>query len=353
MWKVALLFPAFWVSVVSAGNAPVDWRGGVTSYPDAILDLDPSTAVPDTLTVMDSLGVDCTVTLLAGSSGYIAGDSDKDWGNDSLEALFGIAGPGTHLYGPRHAMAGGSGEKHLRLTFTPTTYTKYLFIMDVDMTDYIVVKDEGGSFLSPLRFLGTCDNEHGNGPLSFTFGAQYNPSTGTLTCADGGNLNEPVSVFDITGLDTVLLTASGSNQFAVGISTESISNPFAYNPKPASGQQQVFLDTDLYWEIDPSYAYDGIPAFKLYLTDDPGDPGADHVAAVDLSDPHYDPGTLFASKQYFWRVDVMGDSNTYRGVPWNFTTVRCSKADITGDCKVDMEDVVMLSTEWLTDITSK
>ena len=211
------------VGVAHAGV--IDYRGGVTSFPDPIMDLDPGTSAPETRTATEE-SVDVTVTILSSSDGYVAGDSDKPWGNDSLEGLFNVAQAGaTNLQGPRHALA-GNRKVDLELTFSSTAKPTYLFLMDVDKLDnaadtWVLTTDGigGVTFLSASRFLGTADNEDGKAPLDTGFGAQYDELTGILT----GTLdatNEYVSVFDITGLDTLYLAGNGGTQFAVGVVPE-------------------------------------------------------------------------------------------------------------------------------------
>ena len=329
-----LLVMVLLLSATVARAGVVDWRNGTTSFPDAILDLDAGTAAPDSLTQTEE-GVDCTITLLPGSSGFVAGDSDKPWGNDSLEALFNVAQAGaTHLTGPRHAMAGNNSDIRLKLTFSPTTKAKYLFLMDVDFgSDSWVLSTDGSTgYLPASRFLGTCDNEDGTAPLSFTFGAQYDEATGVLRHDQSSSLNEPVSVFDITGLDTVFATASGGTQIAVGVDFRAI------NPTPvdgASGENVTVLNTgnSMEWfaPSDPN-----VTGCFITLDSDPnfidltlGSSFTDFVATIGGTIAYDPPITFTAETNYYWRVDLQlngsgplpGDPNTIEGFLWTFDTL--------------------------------
>lgn len=70
-----------------------------------------------------------------------------------------------------------------------------------------------------------------------------------------------------------------------------------------------------------------------------------------VTDPNFDPGELLPGVTYYWRVDEINGGTT-AGDVWSFTTgaAACDNPplyDLNNDCKVNIGDFALLSSEWL------
>ncbi|MHC4396823.1 MAG: LamG-like jellyroll fold domain-containing protein [Planctomycetota bacterium] len=95
----------------------------------------------------------------------------------------------------------------------------------------------------------------------------------------------------------------------------------AYNPNPADGATAVDPNTTLTW----SPAGKDVVSHDVYLGttfDDVNDANtADAGIYKDTVDVNsFDPGTMSNDTTYYWRIDEVGASNTYKGDVWSFTT---------------------------------
>jgi hypothetical protein len=88
----------------------------------------------------------------------------------------------------------------------------------------------------------------------------------------------------------------------------------AYGPDPVDGAEFVDLDAGLSWM--PGYDAEW---HTVYIGDNYDD--VNNAADGPLQRPlTYNPGTLELGKVYYWRVDEIGSSGTYKGAIWSFTT---------------------------------
>lgn len=111
-------------------------------------------------------------------------------------------------------------------------------------------------------------------------------------------------------------------------------------PSPANDAVARNIDVDLDW-TEGEYT----TAHKVYFgTSTPLDSG-DLVATVYTSS--YDPGTLTASKTYYWRIDEENVFGTSTGTTYNFTTR--IPGDFSLDGTVNIDDHVILALNWLND----
>jgi hypothetical protein len=61
--------------------------------------------------------------------------------------------------------------------------------------------------------------------------------------------------------------------------------------------------------------------------------------------------SLDYARTYYWRVDEVVSGETYAGDIWTFSTIipECSEVpagDVTGDCEVNIKDLVQMVSEW-------
>jgi len=96
--------------------------------------------------------------------------------------------------------------------------------------------------------------------------------------------------------------------------TEAVPPPGqATNPSPANGATDQSIDVSLSWT-----AGSGATSHDVYLgTDSTPDSGEFQGNQPGTS---YDPGTLYNSTTYYWRIDEVGPGGTTTGVVWSFTT---------------------------------
>jgi len=87
----------------------------------------------------------------------------------------------------------------------------------------------------------------------------------------------------------------------------------ASNPSPANGATDQSIDVSLSWTAgsgatshDVYFGTDSTPDSGEFMGNQPG--------------TSYDPGTLYNSTTYYWRIDEVGPGGTTTGVVWSFTT---------------------------------
>jgi len=144
----------------------------------------------------------------------------------------------------------------------------------------------------------------------------------------------------------------------------------AWAPEPATGADNVAPDIILKWKtahiLDPLNPSQLIPnpdvdKHIVYvsngITSEPA-----YVGEVDAGDPvqadaQFGPLNLEANKVYYWRIDeYLNDSQTITGDVWFFTTKeqlqQCPQTDLSGDCFVGIDDIIIFAGEWMTDTGS-
>jgi hypothetical protein len=96
----------------------------------------------------------------------------------------------------------------------------------------------------------------------------------------------------------------------------------AFGPDPASGATGVSLETELNWRPGR-----GMTSHTVYIDKDGDAVAGGTAAAHTVTDHSYTPSSLDFATQYFWRVDEIGDSGTYAGDLWSFTTEEFAVVD--------------------------
>lgn len=91
----------------------------------------------------------------------------------------------------------------------------------------------------------------------------------------------------------------------------------AADPVPANGQTAVSVDPTVSWG-----AGRGAVSHNLYISDDPIAVSDETIApiAVGITDTTYDLAGLNINTVYYWKVNEVGDTETWPGYVWSFTT---------------------------------
>jgi len=124
----------------------------------------------------------------------------------------------------------------------------------------------------------------------------------------------------------------------------------AFKPDPADGATGISVETDLAWrpgrEATSHVVYIGTDANGV----------ADGVVSGHTTTEHsYTPAGLTLATQYFWKVDEVGDTGTYAGDVWGFTTEEYIVIDDFESYNDDMEAGTTIWHSWidgLTDVAS-
>ncbi len=125
-------------------------------------------------------------------------------------------------------------------------------------------------------------------------------------------------------------------------------NATATDPNPANHTAGVDPNTVLAWGTNPVGAF----TYDVYFGTDPE---SLPLVSAQQSQKSYNPlGTadLEWNTQYYWKVVLHDDDQSNESLVWNFTTIQpvCSPplpGDLSGDCVVDMTDLIILIEHWL------
>ncbi len=130
----------------------------------------------------------------------------------------------------------------------------------------------------------------------------------------------------------------------------------ALNVYPRDGARQIPPEgVVLAWDASPE-APGPIDHFEVYLSNDPAMLGhwESRIAVVGGASPtEAATGSLAGGTTYYWRVDShVNDANAAEGTVWQFTTQAepvkvCPTADLNGDCRVDLGDLLLMAVQWL------
>ena len=89
----------------------------------------------------------------------------------------------------------------------------------------------------------------------------------------------------------------------------------AREPQPADGAKNVSVATDLTWRPGRE-----AQSHKVYFGVDADAVAAGTVPAATQTEHSYTPASLEFGTTYYWKVDEVGDTGTYEGNLWSFTT---------------------------------
>jgi len=175
-------------------------------------------------------------------------------------------------------------------------------------------------------------------------GADWDPFTWQVDCGNAGNPGEAVQTFvDVTVTDTTVTfdawSGTQNNPYSIRDSwTVNIPAPpdKAYNPSPGNGVGDVAINVDLSWS--GSFIAD---TYDVYFgTSDPLVRVSERQKATT-----FDPGELFTTTTYSWRIDVVeADSTVHTGDDWSFTTAT-APGQVAGGSPVDGASNVEITTD--------
>ncbi len=89
----------------------------------------------------------------------------------------------------------------------------------------------------------------------------------------------------------------------------------AREPQPADGATSVSVATDLIWRPGRD-----VQSHELYFGTDADAVAAGTVPAATQTQRSYTPASLEFGTTYYWKVDEVGQTETYEGNLWSFTT---------------------------------
>jgi len=89
----------------------------------------------------------------------------------------------------------------------------------------------------------------------------------------------------------------------------------AREPSPADGAVNVGLDAELVWRPGREAT-----SHKVFFGTDEATIADGTAAANTVTGRRYTPASLDLGTKYFWKVDEIGDTGTYEGNLWSFTT---------------------------------
>ncbi|MBI9016798.1 MAG: hypothetical protein JEZ07_05995 [Phycisphaerae bacterium] len=151
-------------------------------------------------------------------------------------------------------------------------------------------------------------------------------------------------VYDISSGDSdlvITVDADNNNFNATGFAFDSVHENYpASNPSPENNDQHIMPNITLGWNHG-----DNVDSQKLYFGKD-----ADSMQLItDLTsqEQSYQLNDLALSKQYFWRIDSIKNSEVYSGPFWSFTTREPGNSNLNDDSAIDLTDLEMLFNHWL------
>ncbi len=119
-----------------------------------------------------------------------------------------------------------------------------------------------------------------------------------------------------------------------------------FEPDPASGATDVGIDATLNWRAGREAT-----SHKVYF-------GADANAVVDgtattevVTEHSYTPPTMNLDTSYYWKVDEVGDTGTYGGDLWTFTTQEFLVVDDFENYNDDIEAETTIWHAWIDGLT--
>jgi hypothetical protein len=89
----------------------------------------------------------------------------------------------------------------------------------------------------------------------------------------------------------------------------------AHEPVPADGAADVSLDARLSWRVGREAT-----SHQVFFGTDSAAVAAETVAGTTLTSRSYSPASMTFGTRYFWKVNEVGDTGTYGGGVWSFTT---------------------------------
>jgi len=122
----------------------------------------------------------------------------------------------------------------------------------------------------------------------------------------------------------------------------------AFEPTPADGATGVSIDATLNWRPGREAT-----SHEVYLGTDAAAVADGTVSGHTVTDHSYTPADLMLATDYFWRVDEVGDTGTYAGNVWGFSTEGSIVIDDFDSYNDDMEAETTIWHTWIDGLTDK
>jgi len=122
----------------------------------------------------------------------------------------------------------------------------------------------------------------------------------------------------------------------------------AFGPDPADDAADVSVEAELNWRPGR-----GMTSHTVYIDVDEAAVAGGTAAAHVVTDHRYAPDSLDFATKYFWRVDETGDSGTYAGAVWSFTTEEFAVVEDFESYDDDIEAGTAVYQTWIDGLTNK
>jgi len=122
----------------------------------------------------------------------------------------------------------------------------------------------------------------------------------------------------------------------------------AFGPHPANGATGVSIETGLNWRPGREAT-----SHTVYFDKDGAVVAGGTAAAHTVTDHGYTPSSLDYGTEYFWKVDETGDSGTYAGDVWSFTTEEFGVVDDFESYTDDIDAGETIYQTWIDGLTNK
>jgi len=122
----------------------------------------------------------------------------------------------------------------------------------------------------------------------------------------------------------------------------------AFEPTPADGATGVSVATNLDWRPGREAT-----SHVVYMGTDANAVADGTVSGQTVTDHTYTPAGLMLTTEYFWKVDEVGDTGTYAGDVWSFTTEEYIVIDDFEKYDDDMEAETTIWHTWIDGLTTE
>jgi hypothetical protein len=122
----------------------------------------------------------------------------------------------------------------------------------------------------------------------------------------------------------------------------------AFYPHPPDGATDVSVEAELDWRPGREAA-----SHTVYVDTDETAVADGTAASETMTDHGYAPSSLLFATEYFWKVDETGDSGTYPGDVWSFTTEPFAPVDDFESYTNDMDAEETIWHAWIDGVTNE
>ena len=121
----------------------------------------------------------------------------------------------------------------------------------------------------------------------------------------------------------------------------------AFEPQPAAGATAVSIETALDWRPGREAT-----SHTVYIGTDSNAVAEGSVAGETVDSHGFTPDSLNFATTYYWKVDEVGDTGTYAGDVWSFTTEEYASIDDFESYNDDIDAETTIWQTWIDGLTS-